>query len=168
VSTVGRVREPDYAEAKRWARKVLEANLIVKPPVNAAKVARAYELDVVDCAFKPEHSHVAGAIDFDTKTILVNEDDSPHRKNFTIAHELGHFLLGHNEENGYTVFLRNPDAMVKTPVEQEANCFAANLLVPEPFLMEYLDTYSFITDQQLSKIFGVSSEVIRFRRLYLQ
>jgi len=58
--------------------------------------------------------------------------------------------------------------MVKTPIEQEANCFATNLLVPASFLQQYLDDFPDITNQQLSKAFGVSAEVIHYRRLYIE
>jgi Zn-dependent peptidase ImmA (M78 family) len=118
--------------------------------------------------FKPDYNHIAGFIDFDAHKIYVNVDDSLQRQNFTIAHELGQYLLGHRRESGYTVLLRNPNEMVKTPIEQEANCFAANLLVPEAFLRQYLDDFLGITNQQLSKAFGVSADVIRYRRLYIE
>ena len=167
MTTVVQTRKPDFAMVKRLAWRVLEENFVTKPPINAAELAEACGLAVFESRFKPAYSHVAGFIDFDNTKILINADDSVPRKNFTVAHELGHYLLGHNEENGYTVLLRNPDAMAKTPIEQEANCFAANLLVPERFLREWLDNYPSATDQQLSGIFGVSAEVIRYRRLYL-
>jgi len=160
--------KPDFAAVKRLARQVLEENFIIKPPVIGARLAMAYGLEVLESEFKPEYAHIAGFIDFDKNTILINADDSLNRKNFTAAHELGHYLLKHNVENGYTVLLRNPDAMVKTPVEQEANSFAANVLVPESFLREYLDNYPHVANWQLAGVFGVSEEVIRYRRLYLQ
>jgi len=162
-----RIRKPDFAAVEKLAKQVLKENFIVKPPVLAARLAEAQGLEVFEADFEEEYTHIAGFIDFDTNMILVNAEDVPARKNFTVAHELGHYLLGHNAANGYAVLLRNTDEMVKTPLEQEANCFAANLLVPEPFLREYLDTYPFITDPQLARIFGVSAEVIRYRRLYL-
>jgi len=161
-------RKADFHAVKRLARQVLEENGIFKPPVIAAELAESYGLEVFESEFNEEYAHIAGFIDFGENFILVNADDSLHRKNFTVAHELGHYLLGHNAENGYTVLLRDPDAMVKTPLEQEANCFAANVLVPEPFLLEYLDNYPYITNQQLSKAFGVSADVVRIRRLYLK
>ena len=160
-------KRPDFAEAESLAWQILKENFVIEPPVSATKLAEACGLSVSEAEFKPEYVHIAGFIDFAKNKILVNTIDSPARKNFTIAHELGHYLLGHNAENGYTVLLRNTDEMIKTPQEREANCFAANLLVPEPFLREYLEKYSFATDPQLANIFGVSAEVIRYRRLYL-
>ena len=166
--SANQIRKPDFVAVKRLAWQVLEENFVTKPPVIAARLVRAYELEAFEAEFKPEYDHIAGFIDFDNKKILVNAGDSTARKNFTAAHELGHYLLKHNVENGYTVLLRDMGAMIKTPVEQEANCFAANVLVPEQFLREYLDNYSHITERQLASIFGVSEDVIRYRKLYLQ
>jgi len=157
----------DFAAVKRLARQVLENNFITKPPIFASELAAAYGLSVLVAAFKSKYAHIAGFIDFEKKTIVVNQDDSPPRNNFTIAHELGHYLLKHHEAGGYAVLLRDTKAMTKTPFEQEANCFAANVLVPATLLREYLDDYPFATTQQLAKVFGVSTEVIRYRKIYL-
>ena len=167
MSTVVRPRVADFTAARQLARTVLEENFIIRPPVIAERLAKTYGLEVVYGDFKPQHSHVAGFIDFARNTIAVNALDSAPRQNFTVAHELGHYLLKHSVEDGYTVLLRNTDDIIRTPIEQEANCFAANVLVPGQFLLEYLDNYPHVTDQQLAGVFGVSASVIRFRKLYL-
>jgi len=160
-------KKPDFAEAEELARQILKENFIIEPLVFTTKPAEACGLSVFEAEFKPNYAHIAGFIDFAKNKILVNTLDSPARKNFTIAHELGHYWLGHEAENGYAVLLRNTDEMIKTPQEQEANCFAANLLVPEPFLREYLEKYPFASDSQFANIFGVSADVIRYRKLYM-
>ena len=161
------VRKPDFEAVKRLAWQVLEVNFVTEPPVIAARLARTYHLEALEADFKPEYDHIAGFIDFGKMKILANAKDNIARKNFTTAHELGHYLLNHNIENGYTVLLRDMGAMIKTPIEQEANCFAANVLVPKPFLRHYLDNYS-PTNKQLAGVFGVSEDVIRYQKLYLR
>jgi len=156
----------DFELAEQLARDLLQANMIVEPPVIAAELAEGEGLEVGCTKFKPEYSHIAGFIDTEKMTIVVNSADSQARQNFTIAHELGHFLMKHHEQDGYEVLLRNPSAMKNTPMEQEANCFAANLLVPMMFLREYIENFPRATNQQLADIFGVSTDVIRFRKLY--
>jgi Zn-dependent peptidase ImmA (M78 family) len=160
------VTKADFKMVKRKVLEVLEANMIVRPPVIAAELAIAAGLEVRCTLFKPDYAEIAGFIDTDKMAIVVNAVESPVRQNFTIAHELGHYLLKHHESSEYTVLLRDTRAMIKTPMEQEANCFAANLLVPSMFLREYIANYPLVTDQQLAGLFGVSTEVIRFRRLY--
>ena len=168
MHAIVRTSTPDFELVKQLAWRVLEENSIVTPPINAAALAKTYGIEAFEAVFNPGYDHIAGFINFEANKILVNAKEHHARKNFTIAHELGHLLLGHNKENGYTVLLRNPDPRYKTPVEQEANVFAANVLVPTPFLQEWLNRYTFATDKQLAKVFGVSEEVIHYRRLYLR
>jgi Zn-dependent peptidase ImmA (M78 family) len=159
---------PNFGKAKNKAREVLEENFIIDPPIIAQKLAEYHELIVRYSFFKPEYNDISGFIEAEKKRIVVNAEDSPARQNFTVAHELGHYLLEHDLLGSeYTCLFRNPAKQKNTPIEQEANCFAANLLVPTPLLRKYLDDYPFATDEQLSKIFGVSSEVLRFRKQYL-
>ena len=159
--------KPNYEIAKEKAFQVLKDNFINEPPVIAEEVAHRYGLDVKYCVFKPEYNDVAGFID-SKGVIIVNSQEAAQRRNFTIAHELGHYLLGHLKNPEYGVLYRRPiSQMSSKPIEQEANCFAANLLVPEEILKDYIKRCPFATNQQLGNIFGVSSDVIGFRRQLL-
>ncbi len=66
--------------------------------------------------------------------IMVNSSiDNQGRKNFTIAHELGHYLLNHHLTQ--SSFYCNNDEISEgsiwsDPIEQEANYFATCLLMP--------------------------------------
>lgn len=86
--------------------------------------------------------------------ILSNKYDSPSRQKFTIAHELGHCIL-HQKELEYNrdivVFYRKAITSESNPLEQEANCFAANLLVPDSFLRKFLEQSK--TNKDLANIF---------------
>lgn len=155
----------DYRAAEEMANKVLAENFISEPPIIAEEVAKNYGLRVGYYIFLPERRNVSGFIT--NGEIVINDEEPIQRKNFTIAHELGHFLLGHIGNKDYEVLYRQPIATQK-PMEQEANCFAANLLVPENILRKYLADYPFITNYQLANIFGVSHDVIGFRRQNLR
>lgn len=154
----------NFNKAEQEAKKVLEANFINEPPVLAEQVARNYGLEVKYCHFKPEYNDVAGFID-SKGVVIVNAQESAQRRNFTIAHELGHYLLGHLSNPEYGVLYRRPIGETpKNPIEQEANCFAANLLVPSDMLHKYIRNFPFANNQQLGNIFGVSADVIGYRR----
>ena len=60
----------------------------------------------------------------------------PPRHNFTIAHELGHYFLGHKLNDGSLICDRyniseEDDGKLNSVIEQEANYFAACLLMPK-------------------------------------
>jgi Zn-dependent peptidase ImmA (M78 family) len=160
----------NFKKAIAKAEEVLEEQCLFDPPIIAERVAKNYGLQVEYYKMKPEYTGVAGFIDPKKKTIAVNGEDPAHRQNFTIAHELGHYLLQHElEQPEYEVLYRKqrPLAVMNSkPDEQEANCFAANLLVPGDMLLDYM-RFPFIFDWQLAGIFGVSAEVIKYRKKYL-
>ncbi|TXK25997.1 ImmA/IrrE family metallo-endopeptidase [Bacillus amyloliquefaciens] len=70
--------------------------------------------------------------------ILYNDTvENDGRKRWTIAHELGHFMLKHNEITGKAIFARSSLSDDEYDVfEKEANCFARCLLAPTPVLRE--------------------------------
>ncbi|MGN0517458.1 MAG: ImmA/IrrE family metallo-endopeptidase [Acutalibacteraceae bacterium] len=63
----------------------------------------------------------------DMPYIFVNKNCLRPRKRFTIAHELGHLLLGHVGK--YNLVNREPSPS-DNPIEHEANVFASRLLAP--------------------------------------
>ncbi len=115
--------------------------------------------------FKPskeETENISGAISYDKKIILVNDNDSDYRKRFTIAHELGHLAL--HEEDGDMVDYRNNADAVRPKKEIEANAFAAELLMPKDIFMAIYKEYK--KEKQiylLRDVFGVSLDDIRIR-----
>ena len=65
------------------------------------------------------------------KYIIVNSAiDNDGRKNFTIAHELGHYFLGHTLNNHLDNEI-NEEGLSNEPFEYEADFFATCLLIPE-------------------------------------
>lgn len=154
----------DYKKAEEQAKEVWKQNFILSVPFDLEEIARNYGLEVVEVDFGEKFSNIAGYLK--EKTIFVNGLDGENRKKFTIAHELGHFLLHQKEleehPSQYAVLFRiTIGKMNNDPVEKEANCFAANLLVPEEMLREKLTQK--IGIPQLAEIFGVSQDVIGYR-----
>lgn len=78
--------------------------------------------------------------------IFYNSRCSIGRQRFTIAHELGHLLLGHQGD----LLNREPSPM-DNPIEREANAFAARLLAPSCVLWG-VDTCNAVTISQLCNI----------------
>lgn len=63
--------------------------------------------------------------------IRVSPNHNPARSRFTIAHELGHFVLHPRNIMDKTVQTKHFTVWNNASEEAEANCFAAELLMPE-------------------------------------
>lgn len=127
--------------------------------------------------------------------IMVNQSiDNPGRRNFTIAHELGHYFLSHRLQSNS--FYCCEDEIVEesqaiAPMEKEANYFADCLLMPESkvksaFLsmlknsrkakikdfLHVKNDYTFSIwcgiRQSLMKRYGVSEAALRYRLRQLE
>lgn len=136
------------------------------PPVDPVQIARELGFAVHFVQFKDRSSTISGFYDAEERAIYVNRDEYPLRQTFTIAHELGHALL-HQEwaaSEEYKILRRDQEPN-GDPMEQEANVFAAHLLVPRFMLDQYKDR---LDPPKLSKLFTVSIPVInnRIKREY--
>lgn len=160
--------QPDYTRAIEAADKLLRDNQINKPPVPLVELATNHGFSVQIGVFPDNLFNVCGYIDINKKVIMTNASDSPNRRAFTIAHELGHLLLHEDEllkNSDLGVMLRAPLGKQELdPHEKEANAFAANLLVPADMLKPYLSE----SDGVIAALFGVSEDVIRYRKLSIQ
>lgn len=78
--------------------------------------------------------------------IGVNSIQHPNRQRFTIGHEIGHFMLHDFEEvhiDKFVVRLRDKTSSTgESDDEVQANRFAAELLMPQDFLIRDLPTFA--------------------------
>lgn len=151
----------------RWdlvARKADELSAPYSaPPIPVLEIAEQNGVDVVFSNFGVEGDKVAGFCDFENARIYVNADDFLPRQTFTMAHELGHWVLhkdffdAHPER--YQILPRFQSVARHDPFEQEANSFAANLLVPKRLLAPV--RHASVTS--LAQIFAVSRSMMENR-----
>ena len=85
--------------------------------------------------------------------ILYNEQKQKPRRRFTIAHEIGHIALKHQKHG--------------SAEEEEANFFAAQLLMPDAVLRFVRDRRQLVTAKFLQDCFGVSYTAARRKLTYL-
>lgn len=90
--------------------------------------------------------------------ILYSEVCSPERIRFTIAHELGHIVLGHVAPGSITTVNREPSTR-DSPQETAANRFAARLLAPACVLWG-IDLH---TADEIAAVCRISKEAAQFR-----
>lgn len=92
--------------------------------------------------------------------IHLNNSLSEDELRPVIAHELGHALL-HREFN--VCFLSQYTFCITDKYENEANNFAAHLLIADEDLNTFSAGYEYITIEQLSKHFCVPEEFIMYK-----
>lgn len=133
------------------------------PPIPVLEIAERCGVDVVFADFGDATDKVAGFCDFPEAKLYVNDDDAVERQMFTIAHELGHWVLHkpifEADPDRYPVLPRFQSPDRSDPLEKEANSFAANLLVPERLLKPVMSA----SVASLASAFNVSLTMMEFR-----
>ena len=108
-------------------------------PVPLIGVAEALGYIVRDFVLTPENRSISGAVMYKEKKILLNPSEYERRKNFTLAHELGHIILGHGKDRDSEYDTRdtiwNSD---KNSREYDVYELATELMMPaKEFLKEW-------------------------------
>lgn len=83
--------------------------------------------------------------------LLYNAESPPSRQCFTIAHELGHLLLGHAQRDRLE--------------EDEADCFASALLMPDALLAVFTRRGIRLSEAFLVRTFAVSKSAAKNKLL---
>ena len=118
-------------------------------------------------------SDVSGMIETSGKTfnLTVNALDPSTRQRFTLAHELGHYMLhrhligdGLDDDRTYrsTDVGKYHNTLIGLKQEREANRFAANLLMPRKTVDKYWAKDG-ATIESMADKFGVSQHAMSIR-----
>ena len=138
------------------------------PENGLLEIANALGVKVVELELE---SSLNGAVQYRNEKeehepiIILNKNYPPPRKTFTLAHELGHFML-HKGEERLRLDQVNYSAE-DSAKETEANYFAASLLVPKTKLIKILRVADNVDNTALARYFGVSKPVIENRLKWL-
>lgn len=131
--------------------KILTAEPQLSIPTPIEELAK--RLDITEIAELNTEGFEGGLITNEERTsgiILVNKNSTRERRKFTIAHELGHFLIPSHKPVKAGEFLCNREAMYSwdlkdqkryMQMEAEANLFASLVLMPPPYLRAFLKSY---------------------------
>lgn len=170
ITNEGHMTKEVLEKVKQKASKVLSDNHIIEPFVNVFDIAAEAGLSIEYRKMPQGNTDVSGFFDSKTNTIYVNVDNSIARRTYTVAHELGHYFLGHKPDE-YGLYRRNNSySGTKEQKEKEADCFAANLLMPEDMIRKELKEYPFLKNsiQLLASRFGVSPSAMTYRLINLR
>ncbi len=156
--TKDRQREIDISINQLW----IDTGLTY-PKNSLLEIAEKIGVEVRSMDLPPfDGKKVKGVIKWDENgkaQIYVSDSLVDTTKAFTIAHELGHFILHKGTEN-FRIDLFDYSSEIE-PIETEANYFAAALLMPEENFKEIL---SLTNDKKIvAKFFGVSVPAVENR-----
>lgn len=147
--------KPRVGMARKAARNILTTAQIQEPPIMLREIV---------AHLKKSHKLFVSAWNLgdgvdgiqikngDEVSIAYNQLRPVHRQRFTVAHEIGHFVLGHTS----TSHERSDD---NKPEEIEANQFAAELLMPLKMLKRDINNGANVP-KQLAKRYFVSEEAM--------
>lgn len=149
-----------YRESRRRAVQVLQMVGTDIPPVDVHRIAAELDFDVIPFDF-PETVSGVTFIEQGVKSIGVNQLHASTRQRFSIAHELGHYLHGHEAYDRSRIHIEEGRGLLSSHdrQEQEANEFAAELLMPR-FLLGMDITGSDLDVALLAKRYQVSEQAM--------
>lgn len=169
-------RYPRKKLARQKAGEELVRAGVTNPPVPVERIARSHGLTIRYEATDKESVSGALYVEDGEGVIGVNENHSKNRQRFTVAHELGHYLLHGRSRAAQTVFFDrkfvwnrdSESALATNPEEIEANQFAAELLVPLEMLRVDVESggYNVEDDDDMARLaqrYRVSLQALMFR-----
>lgn len=130
----------DRNEIIKKAKDFCDTHHIDNYPVNIVSLCASHGITVFEEYLPP---NVSGFIVVQkenfakygtNRVIVVNFADSANRRRFTIAHELAHYLLHSKDDQVFA----HRDAGQNGGIENEANIFASNILMPEELVKKAL------------------------------
>lgn len=159
---------------------LLKAHNLLKQAVDLDALAEALDISVKYQSLQDGFS--AFLLIKDGKpTAFVNSDHHPNRRRFSLAHEIGHFVLHHRQAKQDHLFLdksltlytrKDHHTSENYKMEREANEFAASLLMPQELIEKYVAKHELnIEDEfdvsRLALAFGVSEQALQIRLSHL-
>ena len=165
------IEKPRYSHATKIAQKVLKESQVSVLPIDLNKILMHLGINLLPHSF-PEKVSAILLKENNMFVVGVNSSHHPHRQRFSIAHEIGHYMLGHYRDN----FVDNEDISEgrydpfdtehNKVQEQEANYFAGELLMPSDMLKRDFDKLRNV--EEIAKLYNVSKEALWIRLLKLK
>ncbi len=117
------------------------------------------DLKNINVHFHPLHKEIMGYYKYirKNKHIVINSGLNSELKLFTCAHELGHSEF-HPKLN--TPFLKRKTLLSVDKIENEANRFAVELLIPDNQLNECMK----LSIYEITGIFGLPKELVHLKK----
>lgn len=162
--------------ARKVAEKILESHPNEVPPIDPKEIAIRHKVPVYEDELEEGVSGLL-ILNGGCASIFVNSGDRKERQRFSIAHELGHYILKHHAREGDHVHVDRGVRVLQRglkssqgvdPAEIEANQFAACLLMPSNHVRRMIEELGGrpVTEQMIDKLadrFQVSEQAMAIR-----
>lgn len=163
-----------FVEIRQQAERLVSLIGAILAPVSVETIARMIGAHVRYAPAADDVSGMAYRTEDGSFIIGVNSLHSRTRKRFTIAHEIGHLMLHKGDafhiDKGYVYGWRDADGTSGVEKEQDANAFAASLLMPEWMVRQDADRLGLRLDVEsdraiakLAKQYEVSAQAMTYR-----
>lgn len=164
-----RPREPDFKRVYQCANEMLVCSSIINEFPFKVKKLVMEQADISFCTYeKVQNKYHLDIRQFGSDSavlmemlgahiIFYNQNEVIYRVRFSIMHEFGHYILKHK------LNLTREDGLYDVQ-EVEANCFAAQILMPEQILRECIKRGKTASVDFISESFGVSLEAAEKRK----
>lgn len=141
--------------------RILINNDMYNIPVDSVKIAKTYDISVYEGKLD---NKIAGAIRYykedDKLKILVNKNYPKTKQNFTVAEELGYYILHEKDLKKEEIHINLVDKEI-TEEEKEVEYFAGALLMNKTLLEKVYNSNSTILE--LAELFQVSVSSMTLR-----
>ena len=165
------IEKPRYSHANRVAQKLLIDAEQANPPIDINVILQSLGINLLPYDF-PEKVSAVLLKDHNMLVVGVNKTHHPNRQRFSIAHEIGHYSLGHYRD----IFIDMEaisqgrfdicDEQHNKVQEQEANHFAGELLIPSSMLKKDFSDMGNV--DQIARAYRVSKEALWIKLLKLK
>ena len=157
------------------ANELLKRFQIDSAPINVFKIAENLGIKV---NFDNLDSDTSGVMlhKKNKTSVAINSSHHINRQRFTLAHEIGHYLLHLSDHEDEKIFIdkrffRNSESSKgSTKLEIEANAFAASLLMPKKLIKESIQN-PVISDMDIFRLahqYEVSEQAMTLRLVKLE
>lgn len=148
LKTYGEIYDKDFLEKfGEYRDNIAKTKLEKEFEVDVENIAELCEIKVSykkldvsgTCILYHSQAKYGSSDDSDTRLIIINKDESRPFQRFTIAHELGHIILGHEGVSFMDATCEKYSDLIKRANELSANTFATELIMPEILLRDVID-----------------------------
>lgn len=154
-------------EIKCLINNLLKKHAVLSPPVFLDKILESENISYIERnlnEFGLDESVDAFIYkEGDTKLLAVNPFTHLYseKKRFSIAHELGHFFLHIGNKSTYVATRNGENSNLQE--EEEANFFAANLLMPDEMIERVYFSLEIPSLSKMANIFEVSMAAMKIK-----